>query len=396
MACVYGKITNNITVRTNMVAILMTTYLDCNATTPVDPSVADIVHHYLVEEFGNAGSRTHDFGVKAKQAVEAARGHVADCAKAKKNEVVFTSGATESNNIAILGIRQHGEQSGKRHLITSQIEHKAVLEPFEHLESHGFEITYLAPDAQGQISPQALQAALRDDTLLVSLMHINNETGAIQDLQGFCEVLDEHSAYFHVDAAQGFGKYPGVLHNPRIDMISASGHKLYAPKGIGALITRRRDFEKIPLTPLMFGGGQERGLRPGTLPVALIAGFGEACRLAHRYAEQRNAKNAQIKERLLNALTQMGAIVNGGNTADHVLNVSIPGLNSETAMIALKGTVAVSNGSACTSSCYTPSHVLVAMGLGPERVDSALRISWCHMTDEVPLDNIVESLNLYL
>lgn len=366
----------------------MSIYLDCNATTPISPTVADAVAHYLFEEFGNAGSRTHEFGLVAKQAVEKARGQVASLAEADKSEVFFTSGATESNNLAILGLRDEALKLGKKHIITTSIEHKAVLEPVEYLSKNGFEVTYLTVDQTGVIDPLQLKKALRDDTILVSIMHINNETGSIQPIKDLCNMLEEHDAYFHVDAAQGYGKYPEELVNKRIDMLSISGHKLYAPKGIGALIVRRRGISKVPLQPLMFGGGQEKGLRPGTLPVALIVGLGQACYEAHQNYLEWRAKCDDIKSSLLNLLLPLGAKINGDNSVSHVLNISIPHVNSEAAMVALKGVVAVSNGSACTSQNYTASHVLEAMGYDEERIEGAIRISWCYMTESIPLEII--------
>ena len=374
----------------------MTTYLDCNATTPMAPEVAEIVSKYMFEEYGNAGSRTHEFGVRAKQATELARQQVADVVGSGKNEVIFTSGATESNNIAILGLKSWANSQNKKHIITTKIEHKAVLEPFEVLEKEGFDVTYLDCDESGLISKESLAESLRDDTCLVSIMHVNNETGSIQDISGYCEVLENHTAYFHVDAAQGFGKYSEPLQHSRVDMMSVSGHKLYGPKGIGALIVRRRGFKKVPLQPLMHGGGQERGLRPGTLPVALIAGLGEACSLAFKNSEMWSQHCQSLKDKALSAFSEIGIEVNGQNTAPHVLNFSIPEVNSEAAMVALKGIAAVSNGSACTSSSYTPSHVLTAMGLDEERIDNAIRMSWCYQTKELPLGAIVEKIKQYL
>lgn len=374
----------------------MTVYLDCNATSPVSPDVAKVVMHYMTEEYGNSGSRTHEFGAVAKQAVEKARGQVASLVLADKSDVYFTSGATESNNLAILGLAPYAEKTGRKHIITTPIEHKAVLEPIEQLAARGFEVTYLPVDETGMVKAEDLQRALRDDTLLVSVMHINNETGSIQPITALCEVLADHEAFFHIDAAQSFGKYSETLTNSRIDMVSISGHKLYAPKGVGALLLRRRGYARAPLTPLMFGGGQERGLRPGTLPVALIAGLGQACEEAGQEHESRQAHCAAIKQQLRDALLPLGCLENGQNTASHVLNISIPGVNSEAALVGLKGVVAVSNGSACTSQSYSPSHVLTAMGLDEERIEGAIRISWCHMTKGIPLEAIVDRIKKLL
>lgn len=360
-------------------------YLDCNATTPIDPRVRDAVLHFMTEEFGNSGSRTHEYGARAKQAVERARDQVAQVAGASREDVIFTSGATESNNLALLGLAAAGEESGKKHVISSVAEHKAVLEPLESLARRGFEVTLLPCDEGGRVAPQALKAALRADTLLVSLMHVNNETGVEQDLQSFVDVLREHPAFFHVDAAQSFGKIPGAEH-ARIDLVSASSHKLYGPKGVGALIARRRGFHRAPLRPITFGGGQERGLRPGTLPVPLIVGFGLACDLAHKERETRLESARKFRDDLLTALAHLDPQFNGdaARCIPFAVNMSFLGIDSEALMVALKTHIAVSNGSACTSHSYSPSHVLKAMGLDADRISSAIRISWCHSTPRPP------------
>jgi cysteine desulfurase len=366
----------------------MTIYLDYNATTPVLPEVADLVYRMMVDEFGNSSSRTHEFGIAAKRAVEYARTQVANVVQVDKAEVIFTSGATESNNIAILGLHEFAEANDKKHIITTKIEHKSVLEPIKHLQKQGFDVTYLNAGKDGQINANELKAALRNETCLVSIMHINNETGSIQPITDVCQIMSSHEAYLHLDAAQSFGKYPFDLDNPRIDFISASGHKLFAPKGIGSLIMRRRGFIKPPLKPIYFGGGQEKGLRPGTLAVPLIAGFGLACELAQNNAQKWCAHVAGLKAKLMDSLRALEAEFNGNNTSPYVLNFSVPGVNSEAAMVMLKGIVAVSNGSACTSSSYSPSHVLSAMGLSQEQIDGSIRVSWSHQTTAVPSDEI--------
>jgi cysteine desulfurase len=369
-------------------------YLDFNATAPVDPRVAEEVMTYMAYEFGNAGSRTHSYGQRAKERVKRARGEVAAVVAAQTDEVVFTSGATESDNLAILGLAAHGESTGKRHIISTQIEHKAVLEPLEFLQTRGFEVELLPPNEGGWVPAEAVAAALRPDTLLVSVMAVNNETGVIQPLPEIAEVLAAHEAYFHVDAAQAFGKLIEPLQNQRIDLLSISGHKIGAPKGIGALVCRRRGYTRVPLKPLMFGGGQERGLRPGTLPVALIAGIGTASALALREAEHRLQAAMEIKEEFLEALAPLGAELNGDpqRTVASTLNVSIPSVDSEAAIVALKDVVALSNGSACTSQKYEPSHVLTAAGLPPSRVEGALRISWGPGTVRPPYEEIAKRL----
>lgn len=362
----------------------MTVYLDCNATAPIEPEVAKLVMRFMTEEYGNAGSRTHDFGQRAKQATEHARGQVSTVVAAQPDEVIFTSGATESNNLAILGLAQHGIETGRRHIVSTMIEHKAVLEPLEVLAERGFEVTLVKPTSGGWVLAQDVRDAVRDDTLLVSVMQVNNETGVIQPLDEIAELLSEHPAYYHVDAAQGFGKETQALRSPRIDLISISGHKIYAPKGVGALVARRRGYKRPPLKPLMFGGGQERGLRPGTLPVPLIAGLGLAAELAEKSVVARVAKCLQTRSEALEALASLGPIFNGDpeRTLPHVLNISMTGLDSEAIMLALKDIAAISNGSACTSHSYEPSHVLKAMDLPHDAIQGAIRISWCHLTED--------------
>jgi cysteine desulfurase len=360
-------------------------YLDCNATTPLEPEVKRQMLRFFEEEIGNAGSRTHEFGARAKQAVQRARDQVAALVRAQREEIIFTSGATESNNLAILGLAAFGEQSQRRHIISTQIEHKAVLEPLEELERRGFEIELLAPNSGGWVETETIRAALRPDTLLVSVMHANNETGVVQPIEEIATVLGNHAAYFHVDAAQTFGKLIEPLRNPRIDLISSSSHKIYGPKGVGALITRRRGFDRPPLKPLSFGGGQERGLRPGTLPVPLIVALGAAVDLALKDHAKRAQTCMRFRQGLESALLPLDPKLHGesARVLPHVVNLSFPGLDSEAVMVALKGDVAISNGSACTSASYNPSHVLKAMNLADDEIMGALRISWCHLTPEV-------------
>jgi cysteine desulfurase len=369
-------------------------YLDCNATTPLDPEVRESFLGFLSDEYGNEGSRTHEFGARSKKAVQKARDQVAAVVSAKRHEVIFTSGATESNNLAILGLKSTGREQGKMHIIISAIEHKAVLEPCEALEREGFEVTRLSVGQEGFVNPKELRDALRPDTLLVSVMQVNNETGVRQPIDKLAEILNGHDAYFHTDAAQGFGKNLDPLRNPRIDLISISGHKIYAPMGIGALITRRRGYESLPLRPLSYGGGQERGLRPGTLPVALIAAFGVAAEISVRDNAKRRQVCRQIREKALSALAPLHPKLTGDHTLamDHVLNLAFPDLDSEALMVALKDLVAISNGSACTSSSYTPSHVLKAMGMDDDEANACVRISWCHLTSEVDWDRVADRI----
>ena len=351
----------------------------------MEPAARDTLVRWLTNEIGNAGSRTHEFGLRAQQAVQSARAHVAAVVGADADEVLFTSGATESNNIAIQGLARHAETTGRRHIVSTAIEHKAVLEPLEVLQARGFEVTLITPSGNGAVTAEAVRNALRSDTVLVSVMHVNNETGVLQPIEKIAATMDDHDAFLHTDAAQGFGKDLDGLRSERIDLISVSAHKVYGPLGIGALIARRRGFARAPLSPLAHGGGQERGLRPGTLPVPLIIGFGVAAERAVADNRQRQHRCNEIRVQALAALEPLGLRVHGDPdlTLPHVINFSVPGLDSEAVMIALKQIAAVSNGSACTSQSYQPSHVLRAMDLQDEAVSGALRFSWCHMTPDV-------------
>ncbi|NBR69713.1 MAG: cysteine desulfurase DndA [Verrucomicrobia bacterium] len=369
-------------------------YLDCNATTPLEPAVAGVVRHFFESEYGNEGSRTHTFGARAKEAVQKAREQVARLVNAKPEEVIFTSGATESNNLAILGLGNWGRQHGKTHIITTRIEHKAVLEPIDHLAKDGFEVDLVAPDKDGRVEVEKITRLLRPTTMLVSVMHANNETGVIQPIGELAEAMAHHPAWLHVDAAQTFGKLIEPLRNHRIDLISASGHKIYGPKGIGVLIVRHRGKQKIPLAPLVFGGGQEQGLRPGTLPVPLIAGFGEASELGSKHHAERENQCRLFRNKFLLAIAPLKPHLHGKEEGvlPHTLNVSFPGLSAEEVMVRLRDLVAVSNGSACTSSNYQPSHVLKAMGLEKDEIVGAVRFSWCHMTPEPDWQAVVGKL----
>ena len=370
-------------------------YLDSCATTQVDSRVAAVVQTFLLDEYGNAGSRTHSWGAKAAKTIEEARQQISGPVSSNPEEVIFTSGATESNNIALLGIAKHAQEVNKLHVITTAVEHKAVLEPTDYLKNIGFDVTVLPVDEKGWPNPKDLDKALRPDTVLVSTMHVNNETGVELPLNDYSDVLANHEAWWHVDAAQSYGKINEALIDPRIDLISISGHKVFAPKGIGALIVRRRGYDRPPLTPLVYGGGQERGLRPGTLPVALIAGLGLAAELADTEADTRKKICSEYKNRVLNALSPLGIKINGDEerVVSHVLNVSVPGLDAEAALVATKDLIAVSNGSACTSSSYEPSHVLTSMGLDDGRVSEALRISWDHETSDPDWELVVKRLS---
>ncbi|MFC6093737.1 cysteine desulfurase DndA [Saccharothrix lopnurensis] len=377
----------------------MVTYLDAAATAPVDPRVADVVLHWMTAEFGNAGSR-HEYGTRAKRAVERAREYLASTVGAEPDELIFTSGATESNNIALLGLAPHGEQTGRQHIITSAIEHKAVLEPLQHLAGRGFEVDFIEPGPSGRVEVATVMEKLRPDTLLVSLMHVNNETGVVQPVADLARELQNTATYLHVDAAQGYGKLPADLVAP-VDLISISGHKIGAPKGVGALVTRRRenlDDERPPLEPIMFGGGQERSLRPGTLPVPLIMGLSEASQIFEKERAHWQAAAQKVRSRLLEGLADVRFHINGDqeHVVPHILNLSFEEIDSEAFLVTLKDLVAVATGSACTSASYTPSHVLTAMGLPDNVASNGLRFSWipaqAEGLDVVELARSVEKL----
>lgn len=355
-----------------------TVYLDMAATTPVSPRVADVVLRFMTEDFGNAGSRTHEWGTVAKRAVRDARETVAGAVSAAVDEVVFTSGATEANNIALLGLTSYGRTSGRRHVLSSATEHKAVLEPLEHLAAQGFDVEFMRPDSSGRFEAAEVIAHVRTDTLLVSLMHVNNETGVVQPVRELAELLRQTETLLHVDAAQSFAKVRLEELRAPIDLISFSGHKIGAPKGVGGLIVRRRGWERVPLEPLMFGGGQERKLRPGTLPVALVMGLAEAVRERLEFHDVWASDTAAFRTELLDMVKRCDGVVNGNldHAAPHILNVSFPGIDSEALVVALRDVAAVATGSACTSASYTPSHVLAAMGLPDDVVSGALRLSW--------------------
>jgi cysteine desulfurase len=372
----------------------MPAYLDCAATTPIDPRVRAEVLRLLDPEFGNAGSRSHAYGQRARAAVEEARDRVAALAGTTRGDIVFTSGATESNNLALLGLAAHGIATGRRHIVSTRIEHHAVLEPLAALERRGFAIDRVAPGPDGAVDAGDVLRAVRRDTLLVSVMHANNETGVVQPVEAIASGLVDGAVVLHVDAAQGFGSALPALRHPRLDLLSASAHKIHGPQGIGALIVRRRDGRRPPIEPLMVGGGQERGLRPGTLPAALIAGFGCAAALALEECEMRARRCLDFRRQLLAGLAPLTPVFNGDprRTLPHIVNLSIPGIDAETAIEAWEPLAAVSHGAACTTQTRSCSHVLAAMGITGGREEGALRLSWCHTTPLPDLDAMVAAI----
>ena len=373
----------------------MSIYLDCNATTPIEPEVVEKMNNYLTTDFGNEGSHTHSFGSVAKKAVQEATDQVVSLVNASRNEIIFTSGATESNNIAILGLKEFGLNNNKKHIITSAIEHKAVLEPIQELEKLGFEVDIINVDQSGRVNPKDIKDKIREDTLLISIMGVNNETGVIQPISEIIEIIKDHDCYFHVDAAQMFGKDIDTLSNKRIDLISISGHKIFGPKGIGALVTRLRNFNKPPLQPLFFGGGQQAKLRPGTLPVHLIVGLGTAAKIAKKNLKKRQEQNKKIYDQIIKLMKSLNGNLNGDEKylLGNCINFSIPTVDAEAFMLTTKDLISISNGSACTSSSYDPSHVIKAMSNNENIVKGAVRISWCHLTDsKIPIEKIKERL----
>ena len=373
----------------------MSIYLDCNATTPIEPEVVENMNKYLTTNFGNEGSHTHSFGAVAKKAVQEATDQVVSLVNASRNEIIFTSGATESNNIAILGLKEFGLKNNKKHIITSAIEHKAVLEPIQELEKIGFEVDIINVDQSGRVNPKDVKDKIREETLLISIMGVNNETGVIQPISEIIEIIKDHDCYFHVDAAQMFGKDIDTLSNKRIDLISISGHKIFGPKGIGALVTRLRNFNKPPLQPLFFGGGQQAKLRPGTLPVHLIVGLGTAAKIAKKNFKKRQEENKKIFDQIIKLMKSLNGNLNGDEKylLGNCINFSIPTVDAEAFMLTTKDLISISNGSACTSSTYEPSHVIKAMNNNENIIKGAVRISWCHLTEnKIPIEEIKERL----
>ncbi|MEC7188904.1 MAG: IscS subfamily cysteine desulfurase [Pseudomonadota bacterium] len=365
-------------------------YLDYSSTNPVDPRVAAKMVECLTLDgnFGNPASRSHMSGWKAEEAVETARRQVADLIHCDPREIVWTSGATESDNLAIKGAAKFYREKG-RHLVTSVIEHKAVLDSCKQLEQEGFSVTYLTPDSQGMISPAQVAAAIRPDTTLVSLMHVNNEIGVVNDIRAIGEVTRQHGVLLHVDAAQSAGKIAIDLSQMQVDLMSLTAHKIYGPKGIGALYVRRQP--KVRIEPQVHGGGHEQGMRSGTLPTHQIVGMGEAFALAMNEMAAENARILALRNRLLNGLKAIPAISVNGDLEQRVpgnLNVSFGYVEGESLMLALRD-LEISSGSACTSASLEPSYVLRALGLSDELAHSSVRITVGRFSTEEEIDYAV-------
>ncbi|OUS07934.1 IscS subfamily cysteine desulfurase [Gammaproteobacteria bacterium 42_54_T18] len=370
-------------------------YLDYAATTPVDPRVIEKMTECLSMDgnFGNPASRSHSYGWHAEQAVETARKQVADLINADPREIVWTSGATESDNLAIKGAAHFYGKKGK-HIITSKIEHKAVLDTCRQLEREGYEVTYLDPQTNGIVTADQVKSAIREDTIVVSIMHVNNEIGTINDIAAIGELTREKKIIFHVDAAQSAGKIEIDMQAMKVDLLSLSAHKVYGPKGMGALYVRRKP--RIRLEAQMHGGGHERGMRSGTLPTHQIVGMGEAFRIAKEEMVEENQRLLTLRQRLWDGLVSLEEVHINGDPELRVsgnLNVSLAFVEGESLLMALKD-VAVSSGSACTSASLEPSYVLRALGLADELAHSSIRFAIGRFTTEEDVDRVVETTRI--
>ncbi|MDA8998980.1 IscS subfamily cysteine desulfurase [Gammaproteobacteria bacterium] len=371
-----------------------TIYLDYASTTPVDPRVASKMMQYLTPdgEFGNPASRSHRYGWKADDAVEEARSHVANLVNCDPREIVWTSGATEADNLAIKGVARFYKSKGN-HIITSKIEHKAVLDPCRQLEREGFEVTYLDPNEGGIITAEAIKNAMQENTILVSVMHINNELGTLNNLEEIGKITREAGAFFHVDAAQSTGKVDIDLSKLPVDLMSFSAHKTYGPKGIGALFVRRKP--RVRIEALIHGGGHERGMRSGTLPTHQIVGMGEAFKIAKEEMDSDHLKIKAYHEQFLKeAMKIEHAYINGdlNNKVPNILNISFNFVEGESLIMGLKD-IAVSSGSACTSASLEPSYVLRALGRKDELAHSSIRFSFGRFTSDEDIENTLSILN---
>jgi len=366
-------------------------YLDYLSTTPVDPRVVAAMTACMSTEgvYGNAASRSHVFGWQAEEAVENARSQVAELINADPREIVWTSGATESDNLAIKGVAHFYHKKGK-HIVTSKIEHKAVLDTCRQLEREGYEVTYLDPNEQGLTTPEMVQAALREDTILASVMHANNEIGVVNDIAGIGEICRAAGVLFHVDGAQGVGKIPVDMEQMKVDLLSMSAHKMYGPKGVGALYVRRKP--RVRLEAQMHGGGHERGMRSGTLATHQLVGFGEAARIAHEEMATESAQLEALRERFWDAISDIPEVYINGDREQRLpgaLNVSFAFVEGESLIMSLRD-LAISSGSACTSARLEPSYVLRALGLNDEMAHSSLRFSFGRFTTEAEVDHAVQ------
>lgn len=367
-------------------------YLDVQATTPTDPRVLDFMLPFMTGQFGNPHSRTHQYGWETDEAVETAREHIADLIGADPKEIIFTSGATESNNMVVKGVARFYKKT-KRHIITTQTEHKCILDTCRHLESEGFEITYLPVQTNGLVDLEQLEAAIRPDTSLVSVMYVNNEIGVIQPVDKIGEICRKHKVFFHTDGAQATGKIPIDVNKSKIDLMSLSGHKIYGPKGVGACFVRRRP--RVRLEPIITGGGQERGLRSGTLAAPLVCGFGEAARIAKKEMDYDYQHVSRLSAKLKSALLSIPETVLNGDPDHHYagcVNISFAYIEGESLLMALKD-IALSSGSACTSASLEPSYVLHALGADDALAHSSIRFGIGRFTTEEEIDFVINTVS---
>jgi cysteine desulfurase len=371
-------------------AIKLPIYMDNQATTPVDPRVLEVMRPYFNERFGNAASRNHSFGWTAEEAVENARGQIARLINASPKEIIFTSGATESDNLAIKGVAEMYREKGN-HIITQVTEHKAVLDTSKRLEKYGFEVTYLAVEKDGRINLDELRRAITPKTILITIMYANNEIGVIQPIEEIGKIAKEKGVFFHVDGAQAVGKIPVDVQKDNIDILSVSAHKFYGPKGVGALYVRRRN-PRVQLSAIIDGGGHERGLRSGTLNVPGIVGFGQACELAQNEMAQESERLHRLRDRLKDGIfAQLDEVyINGSMThrLPHNLNVSFAYVEGESLLMGIND-VAVSSGSACTSATLEPSYVLKALGVGEDLAHTSIRFGLGRFNTEEEVDYVV-------
>ena len=373
----------------------MSLYLDYNASAPILPEVLDTMIEAYKNSPGNADSRTHIYGTDAQKLVQASRNTIAKVLGVDQSEVIFTSGSTESNNTVILGIEEYARKTGKMHIITTAIEHKAILEPLKYLEGKGFRVDYVRPDESGRIDAKYLLSLVDSETCLVSVMFVNSETGIIQPVEEIGQALKETNVIFHVDATQALGKLNQEIRTLDYNLMSIASHKIGGPQGIGALIFKRsEDYKRPPIKQLMYGGSQERGFRPGTTPVALAAGFAKAVEICEKDLKTNHNKCIEIKEQFLDAIKDLPYTINGAPQycLPSTINISFDGLDAEAAFLCLGDEYSFSNGSACNSSSHSLSYVLEAMGLDEKRRSEAIRLSWNGNTD-VDFSNFVSIIH---
>ena len=378
---------------------MMGIYLDNNSSSPIDERVLAVMVDVYLNSYGNADSRTHNHGEQARIIVENARKQVASLLEVNSSEVFFTSGSTESNNITIQGLEEYALKTNKKHIITSAIEHKSILETVNMMKKKGFDVDIVHPNLSGQINVQEILDKVRDDTLLVSVMHVNNETGIIQPVDRLGTELDKRNILFHVDATQSCGKLVDEIRNLKYNMLSFSAHKLKGPQGVGVLILKKKKYKLPPVKNIMYGGQQEGGIRPGTIPVALVAGCGKACEIAEKEYRE-NSQKCKLLKVILEELLKKSNVNYHYNGAqqyciDSSVNICFKGVMSEALMLSSKQYCSVSNGSACTSKSYSPSYVLEAMGIPTEDIENSIRISWGPETNEIEFrDNINKMIEI--